>query len=144
MYNHQGKLKNEKAITYAGKGFLSAGNLYLKGDLAGAIKGVTQSLDIMLTGDQKLEKARQTKSTMGDVIMFSGCKDDQTSADSKTEDLKFTGAMSHALISSMNNNPHQTYVQLLQDVRKRLAVKYTQVPQLSTGRLMDMNTLFIM
>ncbi|KAJ1801830.1 Ca(2+)-dependent cysteine protease, partial [Coemansia sp. RSA 2598] len=126
MYNHMGKLKNEKAISFAGKGLMAAGNSYLKGDIAGALKGLTKSLDIMMTGDQKLEKSRRTKSTMGDVIMFSGCKDDQTSADTKTEDLAFTGAMSHALVSSMNANPHQTYVELLQDIRRRLAPKYTQ------------------
>ncbi|KAJ2416054.1 Ca(2+)-dependent cysteine protease [Coemansia sp. RSA 2530] len=151
-YNHMGKLKNEKAITYAGKGLAAASGLYLKGDIAGAIKGLVKSVDIAMTGDPKLEKARKNKSTLGDAIMFSGCKDDQTSADTKItkpgsnrpDDLSFTGAMSHALISSMNDNPHQTYVQLLQDVRKRLATKYTQVPQLSTGRLMDMNTIFIM
>ncbi|KAJ2082356.1 Ca(2+)-dependent cysteine protease [Coemansia sp. RSA 988] len=143
MYNHMGNLKNEKAITYAGKGLMAAGNLYLKGDIAGAIKGLAKSVDMAITGDGKLDKSRRTKSTLGDVIMFSGCKDDQTSADTKTE-LAFTGAMSHALISSMNNKPHQTYVQLLQDIRRRLATKYTQVPQLSTGRLMDVNTTFLM
>ncbi|KAJ2436354.1 Ca(2+)-dependent cysteine protease [Coemansia sp. RSA 2424] len=151
-YNHQGKLKNEKALPFFGKGLASAGGLYMKGDIAGAIKGLVKSVDIVMTGDQKLEKARKNKSTLGDAIMFSGCKDDQTSADTKAakmgsnrpEDLAFTGAMSHALISSMNENPHQTYVQLLQNVRKRLEVKYTQVPQLSTGRLMDVNTIFIM
>ncbi|KAJ1907744.1 Ca(2+)-dependent cysteine protease [Coemansia sp. IMI 209127] len=144
MYNHLGKLKNEKAITYAGKGLMAAGNLYLQGNLAGALKGVAKSLDMAISGDSKLDTARRTKSTLGDVVMFSGCKDDQTSADTKAEDLSFTGAMSYALISSMNSNPHQTYVQLLQDIRKRLAAKYTQVPQLSTGRLMDMNTTFVM
>ncbi|KAJ2822619.1 Ca(2+)-dependent cysteine protease, partial [Coemansia sp. 'formosensis'] len=152
QYNHLGNLKNEKAITYAGKGLAAAGGLYLKGDIAGALKGLVKSVDMAMTGDPKLEKARKTKSTLGDAIMFSGCKDDQTSADTKIaklgsnrpEDLSFTGAMSHALISSMNDNPHQTYVQLLQDIRKRLAPKYTQVPQLSAGRLMDMNTIFMM
>ncbi|KAJ1864945.1 Ca(2+)-dependent cysteine protease [Coemansia sp. RSA 2703] len=144
MYNHLGKLKNEKAITYAGKELMAAGSMYLKGDTVAALKGLSKSFGMMVSGDDKLEKSRRTKSTMGDVIMFSGCKDDQTSADTKSEDLKFTGAMSHALVSSMNNNPHQTYVQLLQDIRNRLRPKYTQVPQLSTGRLMDMNTIFIM
>ncbi|ORX71409.1 peptidase C14 [Linderina pennispora] len=144
MYNHMGKLKNEKAITYAGKGLKAAGESYLKGDIAGALKGLTSSIDVMMTGDQKLERARRNKSSLGDVIMFSGCKDDQTSADAKAEDLSFTGALSHALISSMNAKPRQTYVELLQDIRRRLATKYTQLPQLSTGRLMDMNTVFIM
>ncbi|KAJ2893467.1 Ca(2+)-dependent cysteine protease [Coemansia aciculifera] len=151
-YNHLGKLKNEKALSYVGKGLASASGLYMKGDLVGALKGLAKSAEIAMTGDQKLEKARKEKSTLGDAIMFSGCKDDQTSADTKIakvgsnkpDDLAFTGAMSHALITSMNENPHQTYVQLLQNVRKRLEVKYTQVPQLSTGRLMDVNTIFIM
>ncbi|KAJ2779223.1 Ca(2+)-dependent cysteine protease [Coemansia javaensis] len=154
-YNHMGKLKNETPLSYVGKGLKAAGTMYLGGDLGGAIKNVMKSLDMAVTGDQKLSKMRATKSTLGDVIMFSGCKDDQTSADTKTEnldlantksDLAFTGAMSHALISSMNARPHQTYVMLLQDIRRRLALKFAQaqVPQLSTGRLMDMNTIFIM
>ncbi|KAJ1735911.1 Ca(2+)-dependent cysteine protease [Coemansia biformis] len=144
MYSHLGKLKNERALSYAGKQALAAKDMYFKGDLAGAFKGLIKSVDMAITGDEKLNKSRRTKSTLGDVVMFSGCKDDQTSADTKSEDLSFTGAMSYALISSMNARPHQTYVQLLQDVRRRLAPKYEQVPQLSTGRLMDMNTLFIM
>ncbi|KAJ2354663.1 Ca(2+)-dependent cysteine protease [Coemansia sp. RSA 2618] len=143
MYDHTGKLKNEKAIVYAGKNLKNVRDMYFKGDAAGAIKGLVKSFDMMMTGDSKLDKSRRTKSTMGDVIMFSGCKDDQTSADTKT-DLTFTGAMSHALITSMNSNSRQTYVQLLQDIRRRLAAKYSQVPQMSTGRLMDMNTTFIM
>ncbi|KAJ1762954.1 Ca(2+)-dependent cysteine protease [Coemansia sp. RSA 1591] len=143
MYDHTGKLKNENAMAYAGKNLLSVTGLFSKGDTAGAMKGLMKSFDMMATGDSKLEKSRRTKSTMGDVIMFSGCKDDQTSADTKT-DLDFTGAMSHALITSMYTNPRQTYVQLLQDIRRRLAEKYEQRPQMSTGRLMDMNTIFIM
>ncbi|KAJ1740137.1 Ca(2+)-dependent cysteine protease [Coemansia sp. RSA 989] len=144
MYNHMGKLKNEKAISYVGKNLRAAGEMYFQGNLAGAIKGVVKSLDMAVTGDSKLEKSRRTKSTMGDVIMFSGCKDDETSADTKTE-LEFTGAMSHALKSSMYANPRQTYVELLQDIRRRIiSGGYKQVPQLSTGRLMDMNTVFIM
>ncbi|KAJ2771729.1 Ca(2+)-dependent cysteine protease [Coemansia nantahalensis] len=144
QYSHQGKLKNERALSYVGKTLLEAKDKYFQGNLAGALKGLVKSMDMAVTGDEKLDKARRTKSTMGDVIMFSGCKDGQTSADTKSEDLSFTGAMSYALISSMNARPHQTYVQLLQDVRRRLAPKYEQVPQLSAGRLMDMNTIFIM
>ncbi|KAJ2710810.1 Ca(2+)-dependent cysteine protease [Coemansia spiralis] len=144
QYNHQGKLKNERALSYVGKGLLEVKDMYLQGNLAGALKGLVKSVDMAVTGDEKLSKSRRTKSTLGDVVMFSGCKDSQTSADTKSEDLSFTGAMSYALISSMNARPHQTYVQLLQDIRRRLAEKYEQVPQLSAGRLMDMNTIFIM
>ncbi|OMJ18595.1 Metacaspase-1A [Smittium culicis] len=122
---------------------MDAGLAYLKGDIESALDGLTLSVRSLISGDQIIEKARNEKSSIGDVIMFSGCKDTQTSADAK-EDLSFTGAMSWALTNSLYKNPHQTYIQLLKDIRARLAEKYTQLPQLSTGRLMDMDTIFIM
>lgn len=67
-----------------------------------------------------------------DVWMFSGCRDDQTSADTFV-DSTATGAMSWAFIGTMMENPHQTYVQVLQNTRRKLAGKYKQVPQLSVS-----------
>ncbi|OLY82902.1 Metacaspase-1 [Smittium mucronatum] len=143
MYGASGKLKNNKALNIAGNEVKDAGASYMKGDIQGALGGLTQSFKTLMSGDSKLERARKEKSSMGDVIMFSGCKDTQTSADAK-EDLNFTGAMSWSLTNSLYAKPHQTYIELLNDIRQRLAGKYTQIPQLSTGRLMDMNTIFIM
>ncbi|KAJ1918951.1 Ca(2+)-dependent cysteine protease [Mycoemilia scoparia] len=149
MYDHTGKLKNDNAVSLAGKSLKSHIEGALStGDLAGVVSGIFSSAQTLLTADKKIEQARQMKSSMGDVIMFSGCKDTQTSADVKSagaDDLKFVGAMSHAFIESINANPHQTYVQLLQDIRRKLKQKnYTQIPQLSSGRMMNMNTIFIM
>jgi len=73
-----------------------------------------------------------------DVWMFSGCRDDQTSADTFV-DSSATGAMSWAFIGTMMENPHQTYVQVLQNTRRKLAGKYKQVPQLSCGGQYDLN-----
>lgn len=67
-----------------------------------------------------------------DVWMFSGCRDDQTSADTFV-DSTATGAMSWAFIGTMLENPQQTYVQVLQNTRRKLAGKYKQVPQLSVS-----------
>ncbi|OMH82790.1 Metacaspase-1, partial [Zancudomyces culisetae] len=142
-YGANGNLKNHNALNIAAKTARDAGMAYLQGDVGGAVKGLMASVKIAVSGEEKLEESRKTKGSMGDVIMFSGCKDTQTSADAK-EDLTFTGAMSYALTSSLYASPRQTYLQLLNDIRKRLAPKYTQVPQLSTGRLMDVNTVFIM
>ncbi|KAJ1675923.1 Ca(2+)-dependent cysteine protease [Spiromyces aspiralis] len=148
MYDHTGKLKNETAVAVAAKNLRSSVEKFMmSGDMAGILGGLVSSAKIAITGDEKIAAARRLKSTMGDVIMFSGCKDSQTSADAKSnmDDLRFVGAMSHAFVSSLNEQPHQTYVQLLQDVRKRLQEQnFTQVPQLSSGRLMNMNTIFIM
>lgn len=55
-----------------------------------------------------------------------------------------TGAMSHALVKSLSQNRHQTFTQILQSTRQILQGKYTQVPQMTSGHKMDMNTMFIM
>jgi hypothetical protein len=88
-----------------------------------------------------------------DVWMFSGCADDQTSADTSiagaatglspiifvVKELIETGAMSHAFINTMRQNPDQSYVQVLQSTRAGLAGKYQQIPQLSCGGEYDLN-----
>ncbi|PVV04937.1 hypothetical protein BB560_000546 [Smittium megazygosporum] len=142
-YSTKGKLKNDTAVSMAGSTLKGAGQSYMKGDVEGALQGIFKSLKTITSGEEYIEKSRKEKSSAGDVIMFSGCKDEQTSADAK-EDLNFTGAMSWAFTNSLYENPRQTYIGLLRDVRKRLSGKYSQLPQLSSGRLMDMNTLFIM
>jgi len=67
-----------------------------------------------------------------DVWMFSGCRDDQTSADTNIGGSA-TGAMSWAFIATMRENPGQSYVQVLQNTRLRLKQSYAQIPQLSVG-----------
>ena len=49
------------------------------------------------------EKTKQTRTTEADVIQFSGCKDEQTSADAMIGG-QATGAMSYALITCLQKN----------------------------------------
>lgn len=44
------------------------------------------------------------------------------------------GAMSWALITTLEQQPDQTYAQILQNTRHMLMGKYTQVPQLAVGQ----------
>jgi len=88
------------------------------------------------------KKTEETRSTFADVIMFSGCKDNQTSSDTKINNVS-TGAMSYAFIKAVMTNNNLTYLQLLKETKKHL-VNFSQKPQLSSGRLMDMNQKFIM
>lgn len=77
--------------------------------------------------------------------MFSGCKDTQTSSDANMSGRGNTGAMSFAMIATLLKNRQQTYLQLLQNMRAELAQSsMSQLPQLSTGRPMDLNTWFTM
>lgn len=46
-----------------------------------------------------------------DVWMFSGCADDQTSADTSIAGAA-TGAMSHGLLKAMREDPKQSYIQV--------------------------------
>ena len=82
------------------------------------------------------------RSSGADVIMLSGCKDSQTSADA-TEAGKATGAMSWAFIKVLTEYPQLTYLQLLNATRDALAMKYSQKPQLSASHPIDMNLLFV-
>ena len=75
--------------------------------------------------------------------MLSGSKDNQTSADA-VEDGQNTGAMSHAFIKVITLQPQQSYLSLLQNMRKELAAKYSQKPQLSSSHPIDVNLQFIM
>lgn len=78
------------------------------------------------------------KSEGKDVWMFSGCADDQTSADTSMAGAA-TGAMSWAFINTMRASPGQSYVNVLQNTREMLRQKYQQIPQLSVGGQYDLN-----
>ena len=71
--------------------------------------------------------------TRAHVYVFGGCRDDQTSADAYISGENY-GAMTKAFLTSFNKKI--TYDNLLKEIRHYLVVKkYTQVPQLSCGRM---------
>jgi len=120
-------------------------NSFAMGDVMGifsGIKNLAESDKIKKNSSKAKKKTEETRSTFADVIMFSGCKDSQTSADTKINNLA-TGAMSYAFIKAIMSNKNMSYLQLLKETKKHLA-NYSQKPQLSSGRLMDMNQKFIM
>lgn len=73
------------------------------------------------------------------VWMYSGCRDDQTSADASIAG-SHVGAMSWAFLECMKNfGPNQSYIQVLQNTRQILKGRYEQIPQLSVGYEQDLN-----
>ncbi|KAG8993883.1 hypothetical protein FRB94_010313 [Tulasnella sp. JGI-2019a] len=73
-----------------------------------------------------------------DVWMFSGCRDDQTSADTSISGAH-VGAMSNAFLATMRASPGESYRNVLQNTRKYLARNYKQIPQLSVGGKYDLD-----
>ncbi len=51
--------------------------------------------------------------------------------------------MSFAFITALHRAPYPTYGQLLGEIRSILS-QYSQIPQMSSGRPMDMNQPFIL
>lgn len=82
------------------------------------------------------------KSTLSNVIMISGCRDDQTSADAY-ENNQYIGAMSNSFRSTITKyNKNLSYEDLLKEMHQYLKGKYTQVPQMSFGKLFDPSNKF--
>ncbi|KAM3428092.1 hypothetical protein MY1884_004968 [Beauveria asiatica] len=143
VYSTKGVLKEPNLAKEAGQGLLSALGSYARGDLAGVATTVFGFAKSAFKGDDAYEKTKQTRTSPADVVMWSGSRDDQTSADA-TIDSQATGAMSWAFITAIKQNPNQSYVQLLNSIRDVLASKYTQKPQLSCSHPLDTNLLFVM
>jgi hypothetical protein len=69
---------------------------------------------------------------------FSGCQDNQTSADAHIEGAS-CGAMSWALLKVLGEHENPVLNELLKMLRHNLKGKYHQIPQMSTGHLIDID-----
>jgi hypothetical protein len=80
--------------------------------------------------------------TAGEVLFLSGSHDNQTAADTVGLDGRPCGALTMALLETWKSyGPAIKLKYLLWDVRQFLRkYGYSQVPQLTTGAFMDMNT----
>jgi len=93
-----------------------------------------------VTNEETIQKRKHN----AEVIQFSGCKDSQTSADVKINNIS-TGAMSYAIITALSQNRQFSYADLLTEIRSIMKKKgFSQIPQLSTSHPMNMNSTFIM
>ncbi|KAI9275974.1 caspase domain-containing protein [Sporodiniella umbellata] len=145
IYSTQGVLKESSLFKDAGNSLKNAGLAYASGDASRAISSVMSLGSRIMNGglgSGRAAQVKQQKSSPADVIMFSGCKDSQTSADAY-ENGRSTGAMSYAFTTALRSNRNQSYLQLLNSVRIILKQKYNQRPQLSSSHPMDVNLLFM-
>lgn len=146
IYNSQGELKVFQPAKAVVSALYDLGAKTQKGDLVGALTTLKNGVRMVVNGKTTEINNQRDKGGVADVIMFSSCKDSQTSSDAIRKNLGDSGAMSLALIAALRTNPQGlSYVDLLNRVRQTLqSSDFSQVPQLSSARPMDMSSLFRM
>ncbi|KAJ4475652.1 peptidase C14 [Lentinula aciculospora] len=138
------KLFEMKDILEATKDILheTEEKLFVEKDAKGALIDF-ERLDGVKAHVKQVEVLQKRNESLADIVLISGCKDTQTSADA-SEDGVPTGALSWGLMSTLKENPEPTYLQLLDGIREKLKREnYDQLPQLSTGHPLDLSTVFI-
>jgi len=76
--------------------------------------------------------------TKGNVIMISGCDDEQTSADAIINNVD-RGALTWAFLQSYQ--PNITWRELVINIRNLLSTSnYSQIPQFCSGRFLNIDT----
>ncbi|KAH8918555.1 hypothetical protein BT69DRAFT_1285591 [Atractiella rhizophila] len=143
IYSTEGKVKEPNILTDIGNGVFGAVGAYVRKDINGVIKAFRATGNKVVNGAKVTEEGRKVKTSAADVISWSGCKDSQQSADTEQSGLA-TGAMSWAFIKSLNQEPKQSYLQLLNSIRKELKGRYAQKPQLSSSHPLDCDLMFVM
>lgn len=128
------------------QGLMGVAGALLHGNAAGAL-----SAGLSLATGKKKRQNIEPDQNAGEVLLFSGCKDNQTSADtSKLSGGLTTGAMTYALIETLEHSTvgdwrNYTYRKLLQTMRQKLrANRMTQTPQFSTSHPFDLDQLFVL
>jgi metacaspase-1 len=148
VYNINGDLEitmndRNKGVTK----IIASGVKFALGDKTDGMRGIQEGFKMFMAGGQPggdsaaRAKAVSTRTTDADVIMFSGCQDSQTSADACIGG-EATGAMSYALIKSLKENKSMDYTHLLSRMRQILTEQYSQVPMMSAGRKLKLESAF--
>ncbi|SCU89424.1 LAFA_0E17920g1_1 [Lachancea sp. 'fantastica'] len=140
-YSTKGVVKEPNLWKDVGQDGLQAAMAYATGNTGNMMRSLGsmfKSATRKATGNSNRDYVIQNKFSPADIIMISGSKDNQTSADA-VENGQATGAMSHAFVKVLSMQPQQTFLSLLQNMRAELSGKYSQKPQLSSSHPIDVN-----
>lgn len=94
--------------------------------------------------DFRLVQDKDNGHSAAEVISFSGCRDDQYSADAYIKG-KYQGAMTWAFFNVLEKNQYEpiTYKRLIGEIQGLMVDNgYDQVPQMSSGQFIDLKNTF--
>ncbi|KAH8825296.1 caspase domain-containing protein [Flagelloscypha sp. PMI_526] len=138
-YTIDGAIHEPDLSAEAADGLFQAQKSGNQADMLRYAKEVAQQLE----RKERHAVAKATRTSAADVIAFSGCLDEQTSADTQ-HDGKATGAVSWAFRTTLTEEPEQSYAELIQNLHRLLEERYTQKPMLTTSHPMDTDYLFFL
>jgi hypothetical protein len=88
----------------------------------------------------KYSENNKVSECQGNIIMISGCMDNQTSSEAQIE-KKYQGAMTWSFIDCINKTPNCSWRELLKSMRNILKTNgFSQIPQLSTDSFYDIDS----
>mmetsp|Transcript_18484 Transcript_18484/g.48777 ORF Transcript_18484/g.48777 Transcript_18484/m.48777 type:complete len:172 (-) Transcript_18484:55-570(-) len=83
--------------------------------------------------------------SMGDVVMFSGCADDDTSADATTAYGASGGAMTTAFCDVLRSNPRLNFTELMRQLNHTIARRgFRQRAQLTSSQQFSFDRPFLL
>lgn len=92
-------------------------------------------------GEQEIIHHSANIDTKGTAICLSGCRDDQVSMDAYLQG-DFNGAMTFYFVELLKTNNSLTWKACVEQLREKLEnANFTQIPQITCGKKMDLNTL---
>lgn len=93
-------------------------------------------------GRYSMIQNRKQSKTRGEVVMISGCTDSQTSSDSFFNGT-YQGALTNSFLYVVGRHKRLSYKKLMRKLRSKLKKdRYSQIPCLSSGRKLNLNSRF--
>lgn len=140
LYSATGVVQEPNFMKGAGADLVKLGKQLQKGNQD---ENVTAELLAKIQdASGKGNAVKASKTAAADVICFTGCRDDQTSADANIDDVH-QGALTYSFKAALLKNPNLTYLELLNEIRRECKEGgFEQVSQLSSCHPVDVNIQF--
>lgn len=140
LYTAKGIVQEPNFMKTSGADLVKLGKQLQKGEEGNA--STQELLARIQDASGKGTAVLAAKTAPADVICFTGCRDDQTSADAFIGDVH-QGALCYAFKNTLLKRPNMSYLELLNAIRLECQEGgYDQVSQLSSCHPLDVNMQF--
>lgn len=113
-------------------------------NIGGALKDLSESGNNKNESNESPGLKQASNKKGGNVVLITGCLDEQTSADAVINNSP-SGALTYGLLKTLKTGGQSiSYEELLTTTRKELQGQYSQIPQLCVGIELNLKDQFIL